>query len=249
MPEDQRSPRPVIVSRPRDQSVLAALESGEVELKGRIPWSSNATFLVGVHHGHVELPAIYKPERGERPLWDFPPGLWRREVAAYELDVFLGWGLVPATVPREDGPLGAGSLQLCVDAREDGHYFSLLEQTRYHGVLRKLAAFDLIANNADRKGGHCLLDGDGHIWAIDNGLCFHSVPKLRTVIWDFAGEPMGDDVLASLQPLAVGVVPEALSRLLGPGEVAALTERAAAALENRVLPQPSGDFPYPWPLV
>ncbi len=249
MPEDERSPRPVVVSQHRDEAVLAALAYGKVELVGRIPWSSNATFLVGLRHGNLELPAIYKPERGERPLWDFPRGLWRREVAAYELDAFLGWGLVPPTAPRRDGPLGPGSVQLCVEARRDAQYFTLVEQPRYYGALRKVAAFDLIANNADRKGGHCLLDRDGHIWAIDNGLCFHSLPKLRTVIWDFAGEPIGDDVLATVEPLALGVAPEALPGLLGGSEVAALKQRAAAVLESRVFPEPSGDFPYPWPLV
>jgi len=225
------------------------LSQGEVVLKARITWSSNATFLAEVRDGQSELAAIYKPERGERRLWDFPPGLWRREVAAYELDRFLGWGLVPPTAARQDGPLGPGSLQLCVDAAPGEHYFTLVKQPRWWPQLRKVAAFDLVANNADRKSGHCLLGQDGKIWAIDNGLCFHSAPKLRTVIWDFAGEPLGPELVTDLQPLAQGAVPEALACLLDSAEARALARRAARALDEGAFPEPTGDFPLPWPLI
>ncbi|MGH9101588.1 MAG: SCO1664 family protein, partial [Acidimicrobiales bacterium] len=169
-----------------------------MELRGRMPWSSNATFLVSCTLGGVEMAAIYKPSRGERPLWDFPGGLDRREAAAYELSQLLGWDMVPETVLRGDGPLGPGSLQRFVEADFSQHYFTLVEDASHGEALRRIACFDLVANNADRKSGHCLLGTDGQIWAIDNGLCFHDQPKLRTVMWDFAGEPIPPAMLEDL---------------------------------------------------
>lgn len=254
-------------------AVRTVLARGEIELKGRIRWSSNATFLVAVHppdenpagktkshtgsakagsHDGAVGPgvlAIYKPTKGERPLWDFPRGLWKREVAAYELGSALGWDLVPPTAVRLDAPLGPGSLQYCVDVLVDEHYFSLLEEPRHRDALRRIAVFDLIANNADRKSGHCLLDRQGHIWAIDHGLCFHAEPKLRTVIWDFAGDKIGYELLACLEPLARAEVPRTITSLLDDDEIAALSARAAEVLSLGRFPEPSGDFPYPWPLV
>jgi uncharacterized repeat protein (TIGR03843 family) len=213
-----------------------------------MPWSSNGTFLAEVELDGVSLPAVYKPHRGERPLWDFPDGLYQREVAAYELSEALGWQLVPETVLREEAPLGAGSLQRFVEADFEQHYFTLLEEPRYHPALQAMAVFDLVANNADRKGGHCLLDGDHHIWGIDHGLCFHVEPKLRTVIWDFGGEPIGGSLLEDLERLA-GCVPPALASLLDPTEVAALIRRASRLVRLGVFPAPGEGRPYPWPLV
>ncbi len=175
---------------------------GDVEVLGRMPWSSNATFLVVCRLGDDVVPAIYKPERGERPLWDFPTGIHRREVAAYELSELLGLGLVPETVTRVDAPMGVGSLQRFVPADFSEHYFTVLEDPAMHDRLRALAAFDVISNNADRKGGHVLLDVDGSIWAIDNGLSFHEDPKLRTVIWEFAGDPVPEPLVAPIRALA-----------------------------------------------
>jgi uncharacterized repeat protein (TIGR03843 family) len=238
--------------------ILSVLSTGEIELKGRIPWSSNATFLVSVCAAPAsagatgtqgELLAIYKPTSGERPLWDFPQGLWKREVAAYELCSFMGWDIVPPTASRPDGPLGPGSLQYCIDATPDEHFFTLIEDAQYDRALRRIAAFDLVANNADRKSGHCLLDQEGHIWAIDHGLCFHTDPKLRTVIWDFAGEKLDDDLLAPLERLAGAELPASLERLLDEEELAGISVRAKAALARRRYPKPRGDFPYPWPLI
>ncbi|MGC8626205.1 MAG: SCO1664 family protein [Acidimicrobiales bacterium] len=225
------------------------LKHGQVELKERIPWSSNATFLTTVRHEGTEVLAIYKPERGERRLWDFAPGLWRREVAAYELDSFLGWGLVPPTAPRQHGPLGRGSLQLYIDGVYAEHYFTLVKQNRHRRVLQKIAAFDLVANYADRKSGHLLLGEDARVWAIDHGLCFHVLPKLRTVIWDFAGQPLSPKLLAGLKLLAEGVMPETLVGLLAEAEIAALAQRAAAVVKSGVLPEPSGGSFLPWPLI
>ena len=158
--------------------------------------------------------AIYKPVKGERPLWDFPRGLWKREVAAYELVIVPGLGRCPAHHSASRRPARARLLQYCVDAVSDEHYFTLLEEPRQHEALRRIAVFDLVANNADRKSGHCLLDRDGHIWAIDHALCFHAEPKLRTVIWDFAGDKIEDELLASLEPLARAEVPRTLTSLL-----------------------------------
>ena len=177
------------------------LERGEVAIQGRMPWSSNHTYLTDLCHEDQSGHAIYKPRDGERPLWDFPDGLFRREVAAYELSAALGWDLVPVTIERADAPLGLGSLQWFVDADFEQHYFTLVENERWWPQLQRICAFDLLANNTDRKSGHCLIDGDGHIWAIDNGLSFHAEFKLRTVIWEFGGEPVPDAILDDVQAL------------------------------------------------
>ena len=223
------------------------LARGEVRVKGRMPWSSNATFLVEVALEKATALAVYKPERGERPLWDFPSGLFRREIAAYHLSEALGWGLVPLTLQR-DGPYGEGSLQLFVDADFEQHYFTLREDPAHHDRLRRICTFDLIANNADRKGGHCLLAA-GTIYAIDNGLCFHVEPKLRTVIWDFAGEPIPDGVREDLRRLVAGGLPETVSELLDPAEGAAILTRAAAMARTGQFPADRSGYQYPWPLV
>jgi uncharacterized repeat protein (TIGR03843 family) len=213
-----------------------------------MPWSSNRTFLVTVSLDGAELPAVYKPGAGERPLWDFPEGLYQREVAAYELSEALGWSMVPETVLRESGPFGRGSLQRFVDADFEQHYFTLLEHESHLPVLQAMAAFDLVANNADRKGGHCLIDTDGHVWGVDHGLCFHVQPKLRTVIWDFCREPVPDAVIDDLRRLADHPLNE-LEPLLNSSERAAIKQRAAAVARLGVFPDPGEDRPYPWPLV
>jgi uncharacterized repeat protein (TIGR03843 family) len=239
MPEDERPPTP---------DALTVLAEGDVELQGRLPWSSNRTFLATVTRDGVTMHAVYKPHRGERPLWDFPDGLYHREVAAYELSRALGWDIVPETVLRKDGPLGAGSLQRFVEADFEQHYFTLLEEDRFHPALQTMAAFDLIANNADRKGGHCLIDAGGHIWGVDHGLCFHRDPKLRTVIWDFSGEPVPENVLADLRRLAA-CPPPALAPLLAADERDAVIKRATRLVRLGVFPEPGPSRPYPWPLV
>lgn len=240
MSQDERAPAP---------DVLTVLLEGRIEIQGRMPWSSNGTFLAIVGVEGTTVPAIYKPGRTERPLWDFPDGLYRREVAAYELARQLGWDLVPDTVLRREGPLGVGSLQRFVDARFEEHYFTLLQEDRHHRALARMAAFDVVANNADRKGGHCLLDAHNHIWGIDHGLCFHPSPKLRTVIWDFADDDIASELLTDLTRLAeAGPGPE-LAALLHDDELEALTSRVTRVLHGPSFPQPNNDHPYPWPLV
>jgi uncharacterized repeat protein (TIGR03843 family) len=219
-----------------------------VTLKGRMPWSSNATFLVEVAHGGSTTLAVYKPERGERPLWDFPRGLFKRELAAWHLSEALRWGLVPLTV-RRDGPYGEGSFQLFIPADFEQHYFTLHEDPAHRTCLQRICLFDLIANNADRKSGHCLLGPDGGIYAVDNGLCFHVEPKLRTVIWEFGGTPIPPEMLADVRRFARAALPKALAALLEPDEQKALRARATALAGSDCFPVDTGGHRYPWPPV
>jgi uncharacterized repeat protein (TIGR03843 family) len=231
-----------------DAELATLLDHGEVEVLGRMPWSSNATYLCEVRCGDSAHRAIYKPRRGERPLWDFPSGLDHREVAAYELSAALGWGLVPRTVLR-DGPLGTGSLQAFVDADFEQHYFTLYEDEVHHDALRAMCALDLIGNNTDRKSGHVLLGLDGHIYGIDHGLMFHHEFKLRTVIWEFGGERVPDHLLASASALVDTGLPDALASLLDPFERDAVLTRARALVDQGCFPIDETGRRYPWPLV
>jgi hypothetical protein len=234
-----------------DAAVERVLVEGEMEVHGRIAGSSNATLLVTCRLQEEELLAVYKPFKGERPLWDFPGGLFRREVAAYVLSETLGWGLVPETVERPEGPFGQGSVQRFVHEDGTSHYFTLRDEPKWHAVLMRLAAFDVVANNADRKSGHVLLAED-RLWAIDNGLCFNRDDKLRTVIWDFGGEPLEAGVEEDLARLAREGPPAALSQLIEPAELAATMDRVNWLLSLRALPElvDDGEWPpYPWPLV
>jgi uncharacterized repeat protein (TIGR03843 family) len=227
---------------------LRLLRHGEIEVDGRMPWSSNATFLVTASADGQEAKAIYKPVRGERPLWDFPSGLHRREVAAWQLSEYLGWHLVPPTIIRE-GPFGEGSLQLFVAADFEQHYFTLYEgRADLHDALRRMCAFDVLANNTDRKSGHCLLGLDGRIYGIDHGLCFAEDFKLRTVIWEFGGERVPDDVLQDVGRVA-DCVPLEVATLLDDEEVAALQRRAATLVNRGSFPIDTSGHRYPWPLV
>jgi uncharacterized repeat protein (TIGR03843 family) len=224
------------------------LDCGEVEIEGRMPWSSNATFLVNVRCGDDTAQAIYKPLRGERPLWDFEPGLHRREVAAYHLSETLGFDLVPPTILR-DGPYGEGSMQWFVDVDHRQHYFTIHEERPdLHDTLRTVAVFDLLANNTDRKSGHVLIDDDDHIWGIDHGLCFSADFKLRTVVWEFGGEPIDAALITAVSRVA-DRVPLEIATLLADEEVAAMQKRAEWLIENPVFPIDQSGRRYPWPMV
>ncbi|MFY9615141.1 MAG: SCO1664 family protein [Candidatus Dormiibacterota bacterium] len=230
------------------------MRAGQVEVVGRLPYSSNRTFLTRCCDDQGETPAVYKPVAGERPLYDFPEEtLYRREVAAHLVDAALGWGFVPLTIARDDLPLGPGSLQLFVDHDPEQHYFTLLEGHR--ATFQRLAVFDILTNNADRKGGHCLLGDGGHVWAIDNGLTFNVEPKLRTVIWDFAGEPLPSRERAAIGGLAKRLkaaddpLRRELDELLQRDEVEALQRRAKALQQPGVFPHPDSSWSFPWPLV
>ncbi len=202
----------------------------------------------------MTLTAVYKPLRGEQPLWDFPTGsLSKREVAAYEFSELLGWDLVPPTIFRRKGPMGAGSLQEYIKHDPEYHYFNFSEEDRQR--LRPVALFDLLINNADRKGGHILKAADGHLWLIDHGICFHVEDKLRTVVWDFAGERIPQDILADVCRLIEEEENEQrvslrLSPLLRKGEIAALLSRARRLADQGIFPTPLGTRrSYPWPPV
>lgn len=224
------------------------LAHGEISVVARMPYSSNATFLVSVSHEESTVRAIYKPVRGERPLWDFAPGLHRREVAAYRLATAMGFGFVPVTLLRE-GPLGEGSLQLLVDADEDQHYFTMFEsRPDLHPRFREIAAFDIIANNTDRKAGHVLIDRDDQVWAIDHGLCLSADFKLRTVIWEFGGEEIPESITEAVARVA-DALPLEVASLLDDAEIAAFAERAAWLVEHRRFPVDPSGRRYPWPLV
>ena len=228
---------------------LALLTEGDVELRGRMPYSSNVTFLVDVAHDGLDAQAIYKPVRGERPLWDFPSGLAHREAGAFLVDRVLGWGLVPPTVVRDDLPFDEGSLQLFMPARFEEHYFTLVAEDRFRPELQRVCALDIVINSTDRKSGHCLLGTDGTIWAIDNGLSFHCQFKLRTVIWDFAGEGLPDQVRADLGGLLEKGIPEPLAATLTPQERDATLARTETLLASGRFPSDGHGHRWPWPLV
>ena len=234
-----------------DPAVPRVLGTGELEVLGLLPNASNHTFLTRAKSADEELLAVYKPRRGEAPLWDFPEGtLCAREVAAYVVSRALGWPNVPATVLR-DGPYGVGSVQRFISHDPEEHYFTLAE--RFPEEFRRVAAFDMVVNNADRKSGHCLLAEDGRIFLVDHGVCFSDEPKLRTVIWDFIGDPLEEGTRADVRRLAGevrdGQVRDELANLLAPAELAALAERADTVAATVRFPEPGPDRPFPWPPI
>jgi hypothetical protein len=232
-------------------AAVELLSAGDIEVLGLIPYSSNYTFLARVTRGGEEALAVYKPKRGERPLWDFPHGtLAAREVAAYLVSEDAGWAFVPPTVLRDDAPLGPGSLQLFIDHDPERHFFVLVEERP--DDFSTFAAFDVVINNADRKGGHVLEGRDGRLWAVDHGVTFHVEPKLRTVIWEFSEESLPDpirDALAHLEVQLAGGLEARLAELLTPEEANATTARVRALLAADRYPEPEGERPLPWPLV
>jgi hypothetical protein len=237
-----------------DGALLALLSAGRLELQGRFLWGSNFTFLATVTGREGMVRVVYKPSAGERPLWDFDhETLAWREVAAYRVSAQLGWPNVPP-VALGDGPHGPGSVQLYIDSNPEEHFFSLRETGRYDDDFRRIALFDALINNADRKAGHCLLGNDGHIWSIDHGLTFHVDRKLRTVIWDYAGEPIPSASLTDLQGLAPSLEPGrplhvALSELLAADEIEALRHRLRRLVRLARMPRPGPGRNVPYPLV
>lgn len=235
-------------------SVLRTLKHGEMTLQGQFSWSSNYTFLVTVGRaGEGEpLAGVYKPARGERPLWDFSPAsLAHRETAAYLVSEALGWHIVPPTVYRPDGPFGEGSLQLFIGHDPEHHYFRFSSEEKRE--LGRVVLFDLVVNNADRKGGHLIVDERGKIWLIDHGICFHEEDKMRTVIWDFAGKTIPQRLRTDVARFMEGLSgPDEMYPDLRPhlteGEISALHRRASHWSKARRYPYPPEDrraFPYP----
>ena len=244
LPAHQRAPATGDLAAVSDAEVERVLIEGDMEVHGRIAGSSNATLLVTCRLARARsCSPSTSPSKGERPLWDFPGGLFRREVAAYVLSETLGWGLVPETVERPEGPFGPGSVQRFVHEDGTSHYFTLRDEPKWHPALMRMCAFDVVANNADRKSGHVLL-AENRLWAIDNGLCFNRQDKLRTVIWDFGGVPLEPAVEEDLARLAHDGPPAALCELHravrggrhpGPGRLAPQPARPARARRRRRL--------------
>lgn len=227
------------------------LHHGRIVEYGLIPWGSNYTFLVLMDVGQsAPLLGVYKPRRGEAPLWDFPDGtLYKREFGAFLLSEALGWSLVPPTVIR-DGPKGVGTVQLYVHHRaEDADYFAIRDQ--HIEAVKAMATFDLIANNTDRKAGHCLRDEYGHVWGIDHGLTFHEHPKLRTVIWEFGGEPIPEPLLRDIRQVYKNLethkgVTSELAKLLASSEMNALKQRMQYLLAHPEFPALQTRRGVPW---
>ena len=224
-----------------------------MELLGILRGASNYTFLARLEpHPPSGLNVVYKPARGESPLWDFPSGtLYRREVAAYELSKVLGWPQIPPTVVRRDAPHGVGAVQLFIES--DRRHF-LGEQTSHRETWIRVALFDVITNNADRKSGHCLFDADDQVWVIDHGLTFHTDHKLRTVIWDFAGQPLPTDLCGDVERALVqlekGSLGPLLQGLLSPAEQRTLKRRLRSVLAPEWrFPDPTSAWSLPWPPV
>jgi hypothetical protein len=226
--------------------IKQVLQHGDLELKGQFTLGSNYTFLVEVHHQNETYPAVYKPKRGEQPLWDFPENsLAHREVAAYLISRALGFHIVPFTILRDDGPYGAGSLQQFIDYDPEYHYFNFTNADKQ--LLKPVVLFDLLVNNADRKGGHVFFENNTHkLFAIDHGICFHEDDKLRTVLWDFGGQQIPDDLISRLS-----LSPSLLSELrphLSLREIEALCRRAESILKRGSFPrQPRDRRSTPWP--
>lgn len=235
-----------------EEIVHQILLTGEIELQGRFVPGNNTSFLVKVSGEGGTCQAVYKPSRGEQPLWDFPEeSLSKREVAAYLVSQALGWELVPTTVLRKEAPFGDGSLQLFIEHDPNYHYFNFSDEDRAR--LIRTAVFDLLVNNADRKGSHILVDPGKKIWLIDHGLCFHEEEKLRTVIWDFSSQPIPIDLLNDVRGFKLQVTEKGrlfsqLSELLSGQEISALNLRCERTLSEGNLPEPPGDrraFPFP----
>jgi len=226
-----------------DELLRAAFENGSIDLKGQFTLGSNYTFFVEVIHEGRTYPGVYKPQKGEQPLWDFPEHtLAGREVAAYLVSEALGWGIIPFTIFRHEGPYGPGSLQQYIEYNPDYHYFNFNAEDKER--LRPVALFDHLTNNADRKGSHVFFEEHTQkLYAIDHGLCFNEEEKLRSVIWDFAGEAFSPELLSALQGLRACLQPTAtlykdLLCYLSPNEIIALDLRAEHLITL-------GEFPYP----
>lgn len=236
------------------EQCLEALQHGIIEEEvGMMRWGSNYTFLVDVLYQDLKFMAIYKPRSGERPLWDFPDGtLCQRETAAYVLSEMLTWQVVPPTILR-DGSRGMGSVQVFIQHEPERHYFTFDE--RHTEQVKKLALFDALANNADRKGGHCLLDETERVWGIDHGLTFNAMPKLRTVIWDYAGQPIDAANLAQLKHLCLiledssNPLTQELCNLIAAYEFNALMGRLNKLIQSKIYPMPGAGPNRPWPAI
>lgn len=239
---------------PNQTLILECLNQGTISVEGQFMWGSNYTFLCQVEHQECSYQAVYKPVRGERPLWDFPSEtLSEREVAAFLVSQAGGWDFVPPTVYRQEAPVGPGSLQFYIEHDPEYHYFNFTSSDKAR--LRPVALFDVVVNNTDRKGGHILKDPDENLWLIDHGVCFHTEPKLRTVVWDFAGQPLKTEEFLQLEALQVKLeqgkpLRSELSSYLSAREIQAMCARIGKLLDTKIFPAPASDYyAHPWPPV
>jgi uncharacterized repeat protein (TIGR03843 family) len=236
-----------------DDAILTTLQCGTISIKGEFLWGSNYTFLVDVEYEGMTLQAVYKPTRGERPLWDFPAAtLAKREVAAFIFSEALGWNLVPPTAYARKGPIGPGSVQLFIEHDPEYHYFNFKGGDRER--LRPTVVFDILINNADRKGSHILIGPDGHLWLIDHGICFHVEDKLRTVVWDFSGGALPSELCSDVSKLIDPLKDEnspltaSLKDYLNAEEIRAIASRAERLIASRSFPNPHNSRRFqPWP--
>ncbi len=231
---------------------IELLHGGELTIEGRVIDASNATFYCAVEADGRSAACVYKPIAGERPLWDFPDGtLAEREVAAYEVAVAMGWPIVPPTVLR-DGPAGPGMVQLWIDTDETVDIARFMRR-RDVQLLRRIAIFDAVVNNADRKGGHLLPTSTGHVYGVDHGVTFSIEDKLRTVLWQWGGARLPDgacEVLTALRADLDRDLGKRLSQLLTKREVSRTRSRVDRLLATGRHPEPSDDWPaVPWPPI
>ena len=236
---------------------IGFLENGELDLKGEFVWGSNYTFLIDVVSDGETIKAVYKPIKGEQPLWDFSPSsLAKREVAAYLVSEALNWHLVPPTIYRQNAPYGPGSLQLFIEHDPQYHYYNFTGEDKQR--LRPVVVFDILINNADRKGSHILFDNEKQTWLIDHGVCFHEEEKLRTVVWDFVGEDIPPNILADVENFVMDLesnneIPKMINLIkeyLSPGEINMLAKRGKKLIEAKSFPFPSENRrQFPWPLI
>jgi uncharacterized repeat protein (TIGR03843 family) len=239
---------------PNQTQIINCLNMGTISVEGQFMWGSNYTFLCQVEYQDSSQQAVYKPVRGERPLWDFPSEtLSGREVAAFLVSQAGGWDFVPPTVYRHEAPTGPGSLQYYIEHNPEYHYFNFSPEDKAR--LRPVALFDAVINNTDRKGGHILKDPEEKLWLIDHGVCFHAEPKLRTVIWDFAEQPLNPDESRQLQAIKEKLeqgtsLYKELSNYLSPREIQAMCTRIVRLLETKIFPAPTSNrYALPWPPV
>ncbi len=234
-----------------EADVIATLQRGTFGPLKLVPWGSNYTFIAPLcdEQDGKEFAVIYKPMRGEAPLWDFPNGtLYKREYCAYVVSKALGWNFIPPVVIR-DGPHGIGTVQLFVDVDERQQYYEFQEDHAHE--LKRIAIFDYITNNADRKAGHCLLGSNGLVWGIDHGLCFNHVPKLRTIIWEHSGQPIPEDICLDLAELATDstrltTLQTEMQELLERREIELFLERFESVLNHPVFPGLNSRRQVPW---
>ena len=234
-----------------EANLLDLLKRGEIGNLKLVPWGSNYTFIAPLYDpkNQQEYAVIYKPMRGEAPLWDFPSStLYKREYGAYVVSRAIGWHFIPPVIIR-DGPHGIGTVQIFVDVDENRQFYDF--QKHHVHELQRMVVFDYITNNADRKTAHCLLGSEGLIWAIDHGLCFNNVPKLRTIMWDWAGEPIPDDIYQDLAELATDdkriiKLRDELSPLLDRRELQVFFERLETILNQPIFPSLTSRRQIPW---